>query len=81
MTGGVQNVNAETVILELHDGRGDGNATLLFDFNELLSHDVSVAPKYKIAAIDDNFASPEEKCELYEYLKLSSNHLIEKILG
>ena len=33
VTGGIQNVDAESVILELHDGRGDGNTTLLLDLH------------------------------------------------
>ena len=33
MARGVQNVDAEAVVLELHDGAGDGNAALLFDLH------------------------------------------------
>lgn len=33
LTGGVQDVDAVAVVLELHHGRGDGNASLLFNFH------------------------------------------------
>ena len=33
MAGGVQDVDAEALVLELHDGRGDRNASLLFDLH------------------------------------------------
>ena len=32
-----------------------------------------------IAAIDDNFASPNEKCDLYDYVGLSPQKLAKKI--
>lgn len=34
---------------------------------------------YIIAAIDDNFASPSEKCDLYDYVGLSPEKLAEKM--
>ena len=33
MAGGIQNVDAEALVLELHDGRGDRDASLLFDLH------------------------------------------------
>ena len=33
MSRGVQNVDAESAVLELHDGGGHGNTTLLFDLH------------------------------------------------
>ena len=33
VAGGVQNVDAEAIILELHHGRGYGDTALLFDFH------------------------------------------------
>ena len=32
-----------------------------------------------ISAIDDNFATPEEPCDLYDYVGLSPAKLVEKI--
>ena len=36
--------------------------------------------EYKIAAIDDNFASPSELCDLYDYVGLSSEKLADKMI-
>ena len=33
-----------------------------------------------ISAIDDNFASPEEKCDIYDYVGLSSDAIYKKML-
>ena len=33
MAGGIQNIDMETVKFELHGGRGNRNAALLFDFH------------------------------------------------
>ena len=33
VTGSIQNIDAEAVILELHNGRGNGNTSLLFDLH------------------------------------------------
>ena len=35
--------------------------------------------KYEIAAIDDNFASPTEKCDIYDYVGLSAEKLAGKM--
>ena len=35
---------------------------------------------YRIAAIDDNFASPKELCDIYDYVGLSPKKLVEKML-
>ena len=35
--------------------------------------------KYEIAAIDDSFASPTEKCDLYDYVGLSAEKLAGKM--
>ncbi len=43
-----------------------------FDFNRT---------SYEIAAIDDNFASPKEKCDLYDYVGLSPVCLANKMLS
>ena len=36
--------------------------------------------KYSVAAIDDSFAAPEFKCELYDYLGLSPEKLAKRML-
>ena len=40
-----------------------------------ISDDVNIA----IQAIDDNFAAPEEKCDIYSYLGLSAEKIADKI--
>lgn len=35
--------------------------------------------EYRIAAIDDNFASPDTPCDLYDYVGLSKEKLVEKM--
>ncbi|MBO7196766.1 MAG: 1-deoxy-D-xylulose-5-phosphate synthase [Clostridia bacterium] len=37
------------------------------------------ATEYRIAAIDDNFASPSSPCDLYDYVGLSADKLAEKM--
>lgn len=37
------------------------------------------ATEYRIAAIDDNFASPTELCDLYDYVGLTAEKLAEKM--
>ncbi len=36
---------------------------------------------YEIIAIDDNFASPDEKCDLYDYVGLSPTKMANKMLS
>jgi hypothetical protein len=36
--------------------------------------------RIEIAAIDDNFASPTEKCDIYDYVGLSSDAIYKKML-
>ena len=38
------------------------------------------AVRYEIAAIDDSFASPDEPCDLYDFVGLSPKILSEKFL-
>lgn len=66
-------------VLFVEEGIRNGGAGMLL-LNEFISIDASIASKYKIAAIEDNFASPDRKCELYEYLGLSAGQLRKKIL-
>ena len=47
---------------------------------ELISLGVDMAAvDYRIAAIDDNFASPNFLCDLYDYTGLSPRKLAEKM--
>ena len=57
-----------------------GAAMLLRDALELSGFDFGKC-KYIISAIDDNFASPDEKCDLYDYVGLSADKLAEKMIN
>ena len=54
-------------------GVGEAIAAILCDRGIRIS--------YKIAAIDDNFASPESPCDLYEHVGLDSKSLVRIGLG
>ena len=67
-------------ILYVEEGIENGGAATLtmnclrkygFDFSET---------EYRIAAIDDDFLSPTEPCDIYEYAGLSPEKIVEKML-
>lgn len=66
-------------VLFAEEGMKNGGAGMLL-FDELLAIDKDVAAKYKISAIDDNFASPTEPCDLYAFVGLDAEHLANKIM-
>ena len=68
-------------ILYVEEGIKNGGAAettrgALFD----LGFDLNKT-EYKIAAIDDSFASPSELCDLYDYVGLSSEKLADKMIN
>jgi len=58
--------------------RGGGAAMLLCDELMRLGADLS-GGRYKISAIDDDFASPSELCNIYEYVGLDASTLADRI--
>ena len=42
---------------------------------------VNLSCRYEVVAIDDNFASPEYVCDLFDYLGISSEKLAKKIIA
>ncbi len=62
---GIKNGGAAMLMREALDEHG-------FDFG---------ACEYLISAIDDNFASPTEPCDLYDHVGLSAEKLAEKMLN
>ena len=60
VTGGIQNVDAETAILELHDGRGDGNTTLLFDLHPVGGGGTGILLALNNACLGDGTAVEQE---------------------
>lgn len=60
--------------------KSGGAAMLLREELIKLGFDMSRC-EYIIAAIDDNFASPDTPCELYDYLGLSPEKLADKMIN
>lgn len=65
--------DSERVVF-VEEGIKNGGAAMII--GELLQKSIN---DYRIAAIDDSFASPSEKCELYSYVGLSAEKLAEKM--
>jgi len=60
VAGGVQNVNAEALVLELHNGRGNGNTTLLFDLHPVGGGGAGVFLALNNARLGDSAAVKQE---------------------
>ncbi len=68
-------------VLFVEEGIKCGGAAMIFR-EELLSLGFDFdKTRYEIAAIDDNFASPDKACELYDYLGLSPERLAEHFMN
>ena len=68
-------------ILFVEEGIKNGGAGMIFR-EELLRAGFDFKNcSYDIAAIDDNFASPDCPCDLYDYVGLSPKKIIEKLIG
>lgn len=61
-------------VVFVEEGIKNGGAAMIF--GELISGAVK---DYSIAAIDDNFASPTERCDLYGFVGLSAEKIAEKM--
>lgn len=68
-------INSERVLFCEEGIRCGGAGMILSDELSLLGFDS--ASKYRIRAIEDNFASPTSMCDLYEYLGLSADKLAD----
>ena len=58
--------------------KSGGAAALTREELILRGFDISKT-EYRIAAIDDNFASPDSPCDLYDYVGLSKDKLVQKM--
>ena len=68
-------------VLFAEEGIKNGGAGMLMrDALEQLGADFNSC-EYLISAIDDNFASPTEPCDLYDHVGLSAEKLAEKMLN
>lgn len=76
----VKYLSSAEAVLFAEEGIKNGGAGMLLA-KELSELGFDVQTRYRIAAIDDNFASPSELCDLYGYLGMSPEALTEKILN
>ena len=72
-------ISASRKIIFAEEGIKNGGAAMLLK-SALEDIGLELSDRYEIIAIDDNFATPADSCELYEYLGLSPKRLSEKIL-
>ncbi len=63
-------------ILYAEEGIKNGGAAMI-TYSTMSDIDTLDGIKYDIAAIDDNFLSPREKCDIYDYAGLSVSRLME----
>lgn len=75
-----EHISSADAVLFAEEGIKCGGAAMSIS-GELMALGFDVRRRYAIAAIDDNFASPEMECDLYDYLGLSPSALAEKILN
>jgi len=72
-------LQAAKKIVFVEEGIKNGGAAMLFRQSlELCGFNFN-SSDYQILAIDDNFASPEEICDLYDYVGLSTEKIKEKM--
>lgn len=70
--------SAKRVVFAEEGIKSGGAGELLLE--ELINRGFDTAnTRYTISAIDDNFASPTEPCDLYDFVGLSAERLAEKI--
>ncbi len=67
-------------ILYVEEGIENGGAAVLTMNNLMKAGFDFSATEYRIAAIDDDFVSPPEICDIYEYAGLSTKKLVEKMI-
>ena len=72
-------VSTAKKILFAEEGIKNGGAGMLLGF-ELAALNPDFPSRYFVSAIDDNFAQPTEICDLYDYVGLSADKLVEKML-
>lgn len=71
-------VSAKKILFVEEGIRSGGAGMLLFD--AFHKNGIKLCCDYRHIAIDDNFASPTDSCDLYEYVGLSPERLAEKII-
>lgn len=66
-------------VLFVEEGIKNGGFSMICSQCLRDEHDLSEETKIAIQAIDDNFAIPDKRCDIYEYLGFSPKALAEKI--
>ena len=67
-------------VVYVEEGIKNGGAAEI-SFTELVSRGLDLSKvDYRIAAIDDNFASPKEVCDIYDFVGLSAEKLADKMI-
>nr|MBE6545187.1 1-deoxy-D-xylulose-5-phosphate synthase [Oscillospiraceae bacterium] len=75
----MQLISSAKRVVYVEEGIRNGGAAEITR-SELLSLGLDLAKTdYRIAAIEDNFASPERPCDLYDYVGLSHEKIAEKM--
>lgn len=70
--------SAKNIVFVEEGIKNGGAGMLFFDALKNLGFDFKTA-RYEILAIDDNFASPEYPCDIYDYLGLTPQKIMEKM--
>ena len=70
--------NAKRIVYA-EEGIKNGGAAILTREELILLGLDTTKTEYRIAAIDDNFASPDTPCDLYDFVGLSKEKLVEKM--
>ena len=73
-------ISSAKKLVFVEEGIRNGGAGMLV-FDALLKCGINKDTQYVNIAIDDNFASPTEKTDLYTYLGMSAEKIAEKIIG
>ena len=66
-------------VVFVEEGIKNGGAGMLLGA-ALAELNIDIFSKYEVLAIDDNFASPKELCDIYEFVGMSPSCIAEKIL-
>lgn len=67
-------------IIFAEEGIKKGGAAMSFVEELICQNELDLVDKLDVCAIDDNFASPTEVCDLYDFVGLSSDKLAERMM-
>lgn len=70
---------AEKIVFA-EEGIKKGGAAMSFVEELINQNELDLVDKFDVCAIDDNFASPDTLCDLYDYVGLSKKQLVERMM-